>query len=370
MVPTWLQFKGTVLLRANSAGEEKEALRVAAEFLQKGELVAFPTETVYGLGANALDRGAVERIFRVKDRPAGNPLIVHLADLQHIGSFVENMPPAATRLARKFWPGPLTLVLPKNKNVPQIITGGLSSVAVRIPAHPLALSLIRLAGFPLVAPSANLSGRPSPTTAEHVLEDLAGRIAAVLDGGPCPIGLESTVLSLLSSPPLLLRPGKIGLAELEEAYGNKILEKRDESEIAFRSTGLHHKHYAPRVPLYLVEGAGPEQRRRLIALGESLAGKGHRVGLILLSESRGDSPSPVGSFSVSSFPRPVVEVLGPREDPRGAAERLFSVLRGMEKKEVDVIVVEGLAEEREGIGRAVMNRLRKAATEIIRTETE
>ena len=363
-----MQVKGTVLLRAGPAGKEEKALQAAAKILQEGRLVAFPTETVYGLGANAFDRGAVAKIFEVKNRPMDKPLIVHLADLQQVGLFVEDMPPAAVRLAQQFWPGPLTLVLPKNKDVPQIITGGLSSVAVRVPAHPLALGLIRKVGFPLVAPSANLSGRPSPTTAAHVLDDLAGRIAAVLDGGPCPIGLESTVLSLISSPPVLLRPGGIELAELEGVYGSKILEKRDESEVVSPSSGQQYKHYAPRVPLYLVEGAGSGLRRRLIALSENLIGEGHRVGVILFAESQGGSLSPVASFFASPSHRLVVETPGPRGDPRGAAERLFGVLRGMEKKEVDVIVVEALAEE--GIGRAVMDRLRKAATKIIRADTE
>lgn len=372
---TWPQVKGTALLQAvaDRAGENR-ALRDAAEILQKGELVAFPTETVYGLGANALDPDAVRKIFSVKRRPADNPLIVHVTGLKQAGMLVEKMPPEAIRLARQFWPGPLTLVLPKKNIVPDIITAGLSSVAVRVPAHPLALKLIRVAGFPLAAPSANLSGRPSPTTAAHVLEDLAGRIVAVLDGGPCTIGLESTVLSLLSSPPALLRPGGVSLLKLEEACGVKILdlssrgEKRDGFAGASSSPGMKYKHYAPRVPLYLVEGAGPEQGRRLTALCKNLTGKGCRVGVVLFVESQGFFPFPVPFLPASSPLQPVVEVLSSRKDPPGAAERLFSVLRRMETRGVDVIVVEGFEEE--GIGRAVMNRLRKAATKIIRAEAE
>ena len=372
---TWPRVKGTALLQAGfSQEEEKKALRAAAEILQRGGLVAFPTETVYGLGANALDPDAVRGIFKVKRRPADNPLIVHVTGLEQAGALVENMPPEAVRLAQQFWPGPLTLVLPKKKVVPEIITAGLSSVAVRVPAHPLAIKLIRAAGFPLAAPSANLSGRPSPTTAAHVLEDLAGCIEAVLDGGPCTIGLESTVLSLLSSPPVLLRPGGIDLVKLEEVCGKKILDwsfgrgKGNDWEGGPRSPGMKYRHYAPRVPLYLVEGAGPEQGRQLIALCESLAGAGRRVGIILFAESQGLFSSPSPSLSPFSSPFPVVEVLSSRRDPHGAAERLFGVLRSMEAQGVDVIVVEGFEEE--GIGRAVMNRLRKAAVKIIQAETE
>ena len=218
---TWPRVKGTILLRAGHSREEEKALHVAAEILQKGGLVAFPTETVYGLGANALDPEAVKGIFRVKRRPADNPLIVHVTGLEQVGELVKNIPPEAARLAEHFWPGPLTLVLPKKELVPEIITAGLSSVAVRVPAHALALKLLRTVGIPLAAPSANLSGRPSPTTAEHVLEDLAGCIEAVLDGGPCTIGVESTVLSFLSSPPALLRP-EVTLEMLEEVSGKEI----------------------------------------------------------------------------------------------------------------------------------------------------
>lgn len=371
---TWPRVKGTALLQVGSSREEEEkALRAAAEILLRGGLVAFPTETVYGLGANALDPDAVKEIFKVKRRPADNPLIVHVTGLEQAGALVENIPPEAVRLAQQFWPGPLTLVLPKKKVVPEIITAGLFSVAVRVPAHPLALKLIQATGFPLAAPSANLSGRPSPTTAAHVLEDLAGRIEAVLDGGPCTIGLESTVLSLLSSPPVLLRPGGVTLVKLEEVCGKKILdlssagEKGNDWESVPRSPGMKYRHYAPRAPLYLVEGAEHEQGRQLVALCESLAGKGRRVGVILFAESRGLFPSPSPSSAFLS-PLPVVEVLSSRKDPHGAAERLFGVLRRLEAQGVDVIVVEGFEEE--GIGRAVMNRLRKAATEIIQAEAE
>lgn len=352
----WPRIKGTLLLRAGNPREEEKALEVAAHILQKGGRVAFPTETVYGLGANALDPEAVRGIFRAKGRPADNPLIIHVADLKQAGELVTDIPPAAASLAEHFWPGPLTMILPKKDIVPQIITAGLPSVAVRVPAHALALKLLRTAGIPLAAPSANLSGRPSPTTAKHVLEDLAGSIEAVLDGGPSAVGLESTVLSFLSSPPALLRPGGVTLEMLEEILGEKIQvpdlgERKMDLPGVPPAPGMKYRHYAPRAPLYLVEGEGPVQKEQLLALCTTLAGQGRKIGLIHFAESQ-------GIFSV-----PVSRVLSSRKDPASAAARLFGVLREVDAAGVDVIVVEGF--EAAGMGKAVMNRLRKAAAEII-----
>lgn len=355
----WPRIKGTLLLQAGQGGKEARALQVAAEILQKGGLVAFPTETVYGLGANALDPEAVGGIFRAKRRPADNPLIVHVADLEQAGELTKNIPPAAARLAEHFWPGPLTLILPKKAAVPAIITAGLPSVAVRVPAHPLALKLLRTTGVPLAAPSANLSGRPSPTTAGHVLEDLAGSVEAVLDGGPCPIGVESAVLSFLFSPPALLRPGAVTPEMLEEVLGAKIQSpdlgkfKTDLTE-APPAPGMKYRHYAPRAPLFLVEGAGPAQSRQMIALCSALAAQGHKIGLVVFAESQG------------IFQAPVLRVLSSRQDPAAAAARLYGVLRELDAMGVDAIVVEGF--ETAGMGGAVMNRLRKAAAQVIGAE--
>ena len=355
----WPLVKGTLLLRAGEDGEEKKALQAAAEILQAGGRVAFPTETVYGLGANALDPEAVRGIFRAKRRPADNPLIVHLAALEQAGELAQNIPPAAVRLAKHFWPGPLTLILPKRGAVPGIVTAGLPSVAVRVPAHSLALKLLRTAGLPLAAPSANLSGHPSPTTAEHVLEDLAGSIEAVLDGGPCPIGVESTVLSFMFSPPALLRPGGVTLEMLEEVLGAKIQSPdlgnfKTDYTATPPAPGMKYRHYAPRAPLFLVEGAGPAQGRRLLALCTSLTARGLKIGLVVFAESQG------------IFPAPVLKVLSSRRDPATAAARLYGVLREMDAAGVDAIVVEGF--EAAGLGGAVMNRLRKAAVQVIGAE--
>lgn len=352
---SWKDTKKTVLLSALEPGKEEEALRYASRLLQEGCLVAFPTETVYGLGADALNPRAVERIFQVKGRPPDNPLIIHLAGLDQAEQLAAEMPERARKLAENFWPGPLTLVLPKQDRVPAITTAGLSSVALRIPSHPLALKLIRASGLPIAAPSANISGRPSPTTAAHVMEDLAGYIEAVLDGGPCAIGVESTVLSLLSRPPVLLRPGGITQEQLEETLKARVIDgtvySPSNEEKGPLSPGLKYRHYATKAPLYLVEGQGEGQKKQLLGLYEGFVVQGRKVGMLVARES-GDL-----------FPRAVVEPLGSRDNPLSAAAQLFQALRRLDTRGVDVIVAEGL-EDRD-IGKAVMNRLRKAASEII-----
>lgn len=229
----------------------KEALSQAVELLRSGELVAFPTETVYGLGGLALDSNVVKKIFVAKGRPPDNPLILHIGQLQQLQQLSREPPPAAYQLAKAFWPGPLTLILLKQPHLPDEVTGGLDSVAVRMPAHPLALALLQALGEPLAAPSANLSGHPSPTSASHVLEDLSGRIAAVVDGGECRLGLESTVLSLLDPErPLLLRPGPIGVQKLEDCLGISIESHLGEEQKRL-SPGTRYRHYAPKAPLRL-----------------------------------------------------------------------------------------------------------------------
>ncbi len=353
----WERVKNTVLLTATSPQLERDALQYACRLLQEGSLVAIPTETVYGLGADALNPKAVERIFQVKGRPADNPLIVHVGSLEQVETLAAEIPGRAVRLARHFWPGPLTLVLPKLDRVPDITTAGLSSVAIRMPAHPLALKLIDVSGLSIAAPSANLSGRPSPTRAEHVLEDLAGRIEAVLDGGPCPVGVESTVLSLLAEPPVLLRPGGVTLEQLEAALEERIIDGTaplDHGEISKPlSPGMKYRHYATEAPLYLVEGQGERQLKQMLGLCEGFQVQGRKVGLLVTDET------------VPFFPRLLVESLGSRNNPPAAAAQLFQALRRLDARGAEVIIAEGL-EDRD-LGRAVMNRLRKAAVEIIKS---
>lgn len=244
--------------------EKKNCLTKAAALIRAGELVAFPTETVYGLGANALDAAAVEKIYAAKKRPATSPLIVHVSSVEMARTLVREWPERAETLAREFWPGPLTLVLPKQPHVPDGLTAGLDTVGIRMPAHPIALELIREAGVPIAAPSANPFTELSPTTAQHVRDALGDRVALVLDGGPSKVGIESTVLSLAGPKPVLLRPGMISKANIEAVIGPvELLQSAGDG--AHASPGLHRKHYSPKTPLILLEpGAAPPSGRGIV----------------------------------------------------------------------------------------------------------
>jgi len=316
-----------------------EALTLAAEVIRAGGLVAFPTETVYGLGADALSEAAVARIFEAKERPRGNPLIVHVADATALDEVAVRVTDRAREVVASFWPGPLTLVLDRAAAVPLITTGGLDTVAVRVPAHPVAQGLIRAAGRPLAAPSANRSGRPSPTRAPHVLEDLGGRIELILDGGSASVGLESTVLDMTTEPPTVLRPGGVTLEQLEAHLGRVRLATGDD-EAAGRSPGLRFRHYAPRAKVVLIEaGAGEEAVASWLDGGKSVALMAQRsVGL----------------------DRPGLRVRLMPVDLEAYARELFEALRDLDATGVDAIFVEGIAEV--GLGRAIMDRLRRAAS--------
>lgn len=236
--------------------EKKTCRTKAAELIRAGELVAFPTETVYGLGANALDPAAIEKIYLAKGRPASSPLIVHVSSVEMARSLVREWPERAEQLARKFWPGPLTLVLPKQPHVPDRLTAGLPTVGIRMPAHPIALELIRAAGVPIAAPSANPFTQLSPTTAQHVRDALGDRVALVLDGGPSEVGIESTVLSLAGPDAILLRPGMVSKADIEAVIG-PVKTLASDSEGAHASPGLHARHYSPKTPLILLNHGQP-----------------------------------------------------------------------------------------------------------------
>ena len=257
----------TLFLKADEPG-----VRRGAEVIRAGGLVAFPTETVYGLGADALSDSAVARIFEAKERPRGNPLIVHLAGAAALESVAARVPPRARDAAARFWPGPLTLVLPRAGTVPLITTGGLETVAVRVPSHPVARALIEASGRPIAAPSANRSGRPSPTRAEHVREDLDGRIELILDGGPTPVGVESTVLDMTTEPPMLLRPGGVTLEQLRDCLGEVAVLAGDDEEAAGRSPGLRYRHYAPRAQVIVIERGGRGAGGRPLARGRQARG--------------------------------------------------------------------------------------------------
>jgi L-threonylcarbamoyladenylate synthase len=330
----------TVVRTVDPLAPQPEAVAEAARVLRGGGLVAFPTETVYGLGAAALDPAAVRRIFEAKGRPANNPVIVHVADAAGARSVAAAWPAAAEKLSARFWPGPLTLVLPCRPEVPDAVTAGGPTVAVRVPAHPVAQALLEAAGIAVAAPSANRSAGLSPTRAEHVLADLDGRIDFVLDGGPTPGGIESTVLDLSSSPPRLLRPGLVGREELEALIGPvSLAATRDtRTEAPLPSPGMLARHYAPRTPLECVPGSG---RDRV----EELSREGRRVGWLALGEP-GNHPACVA-----------VRVLP--ADPAGYAAGLYAGLHDLDALGLDHLVADLPPDEPPWL--AVRDRLRRAS---------
>jgi L-threonylcarbamoyladenylate synthase len=325
----------------NPAAPELRAISRAAESLRRGGLVAFPTETVYGLGADALNPEAVKRIFVAKGRPLDNPIIVHVAGPEDLAVLTADVPPEATLLMKRFWPGPLTLIFKRSVRVPDAVTGGQETVAVRMPRNAIALALVRALGRPIAAPSANLSGRPSPTTAGHVLGDLGGRIDIILDGGPVEVGIESTVLDLSQHPPVILRPGAVTPEHLKPLVGPVIAA---EPALLKRSPGTRYRHYSPRAQVTLVAEADREAVARLAA---SHAGKGRKVGLLTH-----------GPCSVQGNANLIVRAM-PR-DLKAYAKEMFAVMRELDELGVDEMIIEGVVER--GLGVAVMDRLRRAAS--------
>ncbi len=326
------------------------ALAQASSLLTAGRLVAFPTETVYGLGANALDSAAVLSIFAAKGRPADNPLIVHIHDRAQLDGLCE-VPIVAVPLMDAFWPGPLTLIMPRKPAVPDAVAASLPTVAVRMPSHPVAAALLRQCGLPIAAPSANRSGKPSPTTAAHVLEDMNGRIPLILDGGPCDVGVESTVLDISHDKPCILRPGGVTRAMLEKVAGpvdvaGSVLRPLREGETAL-SPGMRYRHYAPDGQVTLVEGEEQAVVRALSALYADARRQGHRACVMCFTEHtqalRDCRPHDIGSMA----------------RPEEVARRLFDTLRALDHEGMDVIFSEVVPPE--GMGLAVMNRLGRAA---------
>lgn len=347
----------TAVLTVNPEQPEPEKIRIAAKVLREGGLVAFPTETVYGLGANALDEAPVLRIFQVKNRPKDNPLIVHIANKDDVNLLAERVPSKARRLIDSFWPGPLTLLLPKSELVPAATTAGLATVAVRMPSHPIAQALISEADVPVAAPSANLAGRPSPTSAKHVLDDLSGRIEVVIDGGEVGYGVESTVLDMTVDPPVVLRPGPITVGELKEILGGVEIHPVARAEISAeaviaKAPGMRYRHYAPKAELVLVEGTPQQVVAKIKELRASYEQQGKKVGIMATVETAGE------------YGAEMVKVVGERKNPRTIAKGLFRTLREFDGENVDVILAEGV--EPTGIGLAIMNRLRKAAARVVR----
>lgn len=372
-----------------------EELLEAAQVIRSGGLVAFPTETVYGLGANALDEEAAKKIYAAKGRPSDNPLIAHISSLKELEPLVSGIPEAGRKLAEAFWPGPLTLVFPKSQQVPYGTTGGLETVAVRMPSDPVASRLIALAGVPVAAPSANTSGRPSPTTAEHVWQDMNGKIEMILDGGPVGIGVESTIVDVSGKVPTLLRPGAVTIEMLRELLGTVEIDPAItgplKADVKPKAPGMKYRHYAPKAELLLVEledrgrdsgdtenagnagnsgsagnggnagntgdagrtgfaGDADGQRRiaeKIMELAREKLAAGYRVGIICTDESR------------EYYTEGIVRSLGLRAREETIAHNLFAVLREYDDLAVDYIFSESFSKE--SLGQAIMNRLTKAA---------
>lgn len=341
----------TKLIKIDADDPNKEDMREAAEIIRSGGLVAFPTETVYGLGANALDPEASKRIYAAKGRPSDNPLIVHISRFEELLSIAKEVPPQAEKLADAFWPGPLTMIVWKNEKVPYETTGGMDTVAIRMPNHPVALALIDESGCMIAAPSANTSGKPSPTEAGHVALDLDGKIPMILDGGSVGIGIESTIIDLTEKVPMILRPGYITKEMLEEVLGEEV--RIDPGIIAADSTkkpkapGMKYKHYAPKADLVLVEGEQEAVVAKINALVREKQAAGLKVGVVATDETE------------SLYQADYVVTIGARSDEDAIARHLYKILREFDDWNVDAIYSESFSTPR--IGQAIMNRLMKAA---------
>lgn len=329
----------TTILNATISPPDTTVISAAANVLRQGGLVAFPTETVYGLGADSMNAAAVERVFICKGRPPDNPVIVHIGDRSQLDSVSEYTSLVAHALAERFWPGPLTLVVNHRKQFPRAVTAGLPTVAVRIPNHPVALALIRELGHGIVGPSANLSGKPSPTTAQHVLHDLGGRIEIILDAGPTLIGVESTVIDVTTSPPTILRLGGLARETIEGVVGT--LATSHDLDTLKRSPGTRHRHYAPDANVELIEAGDSARLEKLIV---QYRGLGKRVACIL------------HSLNIEEVNETLLVV---STDVNDYARYLFQTMRIFDEQKVDLIIVESVPEV--GVGEAVMDRLRRAA---------
>lgn len=324
---------------------DPNAVRDAAAILRRGGLLGIPTETVYGLGADALNEDAVSRIFLAKGRPQDNPLIIHVPDASWLERYCRDVPPAAYQLAERFWPGPLTMILPRRDIVPLQTTGGLETVGVRCPNHPVTLAIIEAAGVPIAAPSGNTSGRPSPTTAAHMIEDMDGKIDGIVDGGPCTVGVESTIIDLTVTPPRLLRPGGLPLESLRQVLGEVAVDKAVTGLLAAgehpRAPGMKYRHYAPHAPVTVVTGEPERSARRIQGLLSDTAG------VICFDEY-----APL-------FPGHIIHKLGPAADKSAQARHVFDALRTFDGTDVTEIFAQ--CPDDGGLGLAVANRLKKAA---------
>lgn len=338
----------TRVIKINPKNPKKSDIVKCSSVLRKGGIVAFPTETVYGVGADGLNTKAVKKIFKAKNRPADNPLIFHIAEKSEINRLSKNIPKIANELIGKFWPGPLTLIFLKSKIVPKVATGGQNTVAIRMPSGKIALELIRNLGNPIVAPSANLFGKPSPTTTKHVIDDLDGKVDIIINGGRTDIGIESTVLDLSSKTPTILRPGKVSISKLKKViknvkYDPSLLGKK--TKLISKSPGMKYRHYSPNAQFILIKGKKTESNIKINSLIKKFIKKNMRVGLINYKPKISSTLITTKNIGTTS---------------EKIAKNIFRVFREFDEKNVDVIIMKEINEEE--LGFAVMNRLKKAAT--------
>ena len=338
----------TVIVRMNENEINENEIKKMAEILRKGETVIFPTETVYGLGANALDGEAAKKIYKAKGRPSDNPLIVHIAHKEEIENITENVTEKAKMVIDKFWPGPITVILKKKDIIPSVTSGGLDTVAVRMPSNKIANALIDAAGIPIAAPSANISGRPSPTRAEHVYNEMNGRVSGIIMGGDCNFGLESTVVDFTGEFPMILRPGSITREMLQEVVGRVDLDpslEKKEDNIKAKAPGMKYKHYSPKADVYIIKGEKENTAEKMNELSKLNSEKGIKTGLICMS----DIAEKVKADEIID--------LGDTYEKVGA--NLFDALIQMDERKTDVVYSESFSTD--GVGQAIMNRLLKSA---------
>ena len=341
----------TIIEKVDPRNIDADVMEQAGKLIAEGELVAFPTETVYGLGGDALDPDASRKIYAAKGRPSDNPLIVHIAEFDDMKRVAREVPEQAKKLADAFWPGPLTMIVWKSDAVPEATTGGMQTVAVRMPNHPVALELIRRSGCLIAAPSANTSGRPSPTEAQHVAEDLSGKIAMILDGGPVGIGIESTIIDLTEEKPMILRPGYITPEMLSEVLQEEVVI--DPGIIAADDTrkpkapGMKYKHYAPKAEMIIVDGAQDAVIAKINELTAAKRAEGKKVAVIATDETK------------ERYDAQIILSMGRRSDEDAIAQHLYKILRECDELDVGEIYSECFQTPR--IGQAIMNRLLKAA---------
>ncbi|BDB00061.1 L-threonylcarbamoyladenylate synthase [Clostridium botulinum] len=341
----------TKVMRLDENNIDEHVISKAGDILRQGGLVVFPTETVYGLGANALDKNAVKKIFKAKGRPQDNPLIVHISKMKDIERLVEKIPSVAEKLMDKFWPGPMTIILKKKDIIPNETSAGLDSIGIRMPSNKIAMKLISMAGVPIAAPSANLSGKPSPTDVETCIEDLDGKVNIILGGNNSEVGVESTVIDCTINPPCILRPGGITLEMLKEVDSNIYIDsaimKKPDKELKPKAPGMKYRHYAPNAPLKIIKGDLNKTIEKINEMVQNYIDAEKKVGIIATDET------------IDNYKKGDVVSIGSRKDLDTIAHNLFYVLRSFDEKNVDLILSEAFEEKDMGV--AIMNRLKKSA---------